>query len=149
MEQLFHGSYNDKLTIIKEKLTLFDGLFTSYRKTVAESHGNFIYKLEVNEDKILNNYALNYELDHETVKKSFIEVTNIQESHEDFEKAWECVVEGIENENTIFSADTYDSSWEAQRLRGQLAKSLGYDAVEMKDEHGTSYLVLNASIEKI
>ena len=42
----------------------------------------------------------------------------------------------------IFRADSLgEASWEAQRLRGQLAKELGYRAIAMSDEHGTSYLV--------
>jgi len=36
--------------------------------------------------------------------------------------------------------------WEMQRLRGRVAVHLGYDAVEMDDEHGTSYLIVNPSI---
>ena len=33
-----------------------------------------------------------------------------------------------------------DADNEAQRLRGQIAKHLGYHAVELEDEHGQSYL---------
>ncbi|PHK54024.1 hypothetical protein CR199_15090, partial [Enterococcus faecium] len=36
--------------------------------------------------------------------------------------------------------------WEKQRLRGRVAARLGYDAVEMDDGHGTSYLIVNPSI---
>jgi len=35
-----------------------------------------------------------------------------------------------------------DASWEVQMIRGQIAKKLGYKAVAMHDEQGTSYLVL-------
>lgn len=38
--------------------------------------------------------------------------------------------------------DVGDASWEAQRLRGQIAKHLGYQSVQMQDETGTSTLVL-------
>ena len=38
--------------------------------------------------------------------------------------------------------DMADADWLAQKIRGQVAASLGFRAVEMSDEHGTSYLVL-------
>ena len=34
--------------------------------------------------------------------------------------------------------------WEIQRIRGQVAKSMGYDAVDMKDETGTATLLLSS-----
>lgn len=34
------------------------------------------------------------------------------------------------------------AGWESQRIRGVIAKKLGYKAVSTKDEHGVSYLVL-------
>jgi len=40
------------------------------------------------------------------------------------------------------SLDDGDASWEVQMIRGQIAKALGYKAVAMHDEQGTSYLVL-------
>ena len=38
-------------------------------------------------------------------------------------------------------------SWELQRLRGHVAAYLGFDAIEMNDEHGTSYLIVNPQIK--
>ena len=32
---------------------------------------------------------------------------------------------------------------ELQRLRGRVAAYLGFDAIEMNDKHGTSYLIVN------
>ena len=46
--------------------------------------------------------------------------------------------------------DLGEASWKAQRLRGEVAKELGYEAVDTSDEHGTSFLVLpGASIKPI
>lgn len=36
-----------------------------------------------------------------------------------------------------------------QRLRGRVAAYLGFDAIEMNDEHGTSYLIVNQQIKWI
>lgn len=38
--------------------------------------------------------------------------------------------------------DLGEASWEAQTIRGKIARKLGYKAVSTKDEHGTSYIVL-------
>lgn len=38
--------------------------------------------------------------------------------------------------------DLGELSWDLQKIRGQVARALGYSAVEMSDEHGTSHLVL-------
>jgi hypothetical protein len=38
--------------------------------------------------------------------------------------------------------DAGENLWEAQRQRGRLAKELGYDAVNVSDEHGTSVLLV-------
>ena len=34
------------------------------------------------------------------------------------------------------------TGWEIQRLRGRVAAALGFKAVECRDEHGTSYLIV-------
>ena len=41
--------------------------------------------------------------------------------------------------------DLGEASWEAQRLRGQIAKDQGFDAIAMSDESGTSYLFPHGS----
>ena len=35
------------------------------------------------------------------------------------------------------------AGWEIQRLRGRIAAALGFKAVECRDEHGTSYLIVS------
>lgn len=44
--------------------------------------------------------------------------------------------------NAIGVSDPGDASWELQRVRGRIAADLGFDAVDMYDETGTSSLVL-------
>ncbi|WP_049264507.1 hypothetical protein [Pseudomonas aeruginosa] len=46
--------------------------------------------------------------------------------------------------------DAGEQGWEFQRLRGVLAGKLGFTSVEMRDEHGTTYLRLSGcTIERI
>lgn len=133
--ELYHGSADENLKTIETFGTIFDGIFALTDSN--PSHGNgIIYKLEVDDEKVLTNYALNYEIEHDLVKSVFEAVVGEDAS-------WQAVIED--------SAEFVDaeSSWEAQRLRGKVAKKLGYDAVEMNDEHGRSYLVLSAKIKRI
>lgn len=39
--------------------------------------------------------------------------------------------------------DSGEISWEVQRLRGRVARELGFDAIDMKDEQGVSTLILS------
>lgn len=149
--ELFHGSINSNLSKISSFGTMFDGLFASNDFNAAASHGSdFVYQLEIGKEKALTNYALNYDLDYDAVKQAFIAATDIEEDAHNFDDAWKAVIEDrAEFGHTTFAEDAAESSWEAQRLRGHVARKLGYDAVEMNDEHGTSWLVLNAQIKKI
>jgi hypothetical protein len=68
------------------------------------------------------------------------------------DRLFELVVEEEEVEDAdvelLRADDLGEAGWEAHRIRGQLAKALGYAAVEMSDEHGTTWLVLpGAQIE--
>ena len=123
---LFHGSYT-VLTEIK-KIGLFGGVFASPSSDVAESHGEILHVVEPG--NLLTNYALNYEV----------------------EGAWEVAVELCEGDEekaaVIMTPGCYSGAndpncdWGYQALRGELAATLGYDAVEMEDEHGTTWLCL-------
>lgn len=70
-------------------------------------------------------------------------------SDDDIDLAYAAIIEGKDNDNMdkddvlrIFEQDTLgEASWEAQRIRGRIAAKLGYQAVEMEDEHGISYLI--------
>ena len=45
--------------------------------------------------------------------------------------------------------DLGEASWEAQRIRGKIASDQGYDAIQMDDEFGTSYLIPSGSSAKL
>lgn len=69
-------------------------------------------------------------------------------SDEQIEDAWPFIAEteslfdaNVDTEVLFREEDAGEASWEAQRIRGQVARALGYQAVEMSDETGTSTLV--------
>lgn len=137
---LYHGGHVAITTPNKR------GLFVSADRRVAESHGPVVSMFEAAESEMLTHYALNYEIeDTDTIRYVLERELPVGA---DIDRAWEIVVEyagceGAEDEPELFGAeDAAEAGWEAQRIRGQIALALGYRAVEMRDEHGTSWLLV-------
>ena len=150
--KLYHGSYE----IIKPEIkagayalgsrdNVFDGLFASDEQQVAESHGEYIHIFEIEDDKI----ASNVDLDCEEALEVLRAETYIEDEDRLIE-LFEAVVDDknlgdfTEDELKARSEFDFEFGWEAQRLRGRIAKALGFKAVECRDEHGTSYLIVEA-----
>ena len=152
--RLFHagtdpteGGYWDKVP----EGSLFDGFFA-----LSNGYGNYgtgaKYYTDINKQKLLSNYDLTYEIPYKKTERILEKITGIKSNNKDFDLVFKAVVEDeygkidADNLMRIFSKDNVaDASWEAQRLRGNLAKKLGYDAVEMSDENGISYLIVNGT----
>lgn len=133
MTTLYHGSHESDLTVVRDD-GMFGGVFASAERRVAESHGDHVYSIEIDDDAICTTQHLNYHADPDAVS-AVIEA----EGH-DADACWESVVE--EDDSGLDA----DESWEMQRVRGCVARALGFAAVEMSDEHGTSYLVLPGAV---
>ena len=125
---LFHGSHDPELTEIRAwhfGEVDFGGLFMSTSKRAAESHGAHVYTAELDSDDIADTREL---------------------------RLWEAEIAALELDATDddIEAAVEDSgeSWECQILRGEIARRLGFAAVEMSDEHGTSYLVFSGATIK-
>jgi hypothetical protein len=57
---------------------------------------------------------------------------------------WDIVEAEYDGENILselMSDDLGEVDWMLQGLRGQIAADQGFDAIKMRDEHGTSYLI--------
>lgn len=152
MTTLFHGTYAETAPVIligKNALgsqdNVFDGLFANSTYSVCESHGSSVFAYEV------ESIATNEDLDCDT---AIIIIAN--EFIIDSDVASE-IVEAVANEESLSDYanilnprsefDCDDLGWEMQRLRGFIARKLGFDAVECTDEHGTSYLIVNKEIK--
>ena len=151
--KLFHGSYSNTAPEIKIGAfamsgdNVFDGLFASSDSEIAGSHGYFVHAYEVT--NIAESSDLNDRID-EVV--TFL----ADELDIDAEEAAEIAEAIAEDEcDESFShlvsprSCTENASWEMQRLRGRVAAHLGFDAVEMDDEHGISYLIVNPNIKAV
>ena len=157
--ELFHGTNDNKLTISEttgkiDGWNLFFGMFFSDDKDIAESHGDTIFKTEVAEEDIVKASKLPWISEVIDIVKELYSVSNDELS--DF-------IDYIAGDKNIYSNDDIEIdrlaeilnvsddgifgltglvSWELQNATGCIAEKLGYRAVEIYDEHGTSYLVL-------
>lgn len=151
--KLFHGSYSSTAPVIKVGAfamtgdNVFDGLFASDTADIAASHGDNVYAYNV--EKVATSADLNDRIE-EVVAFLATEVTADEEEIEalanaiaddECDDSFESILEPRSSAGGYAAA-----SWEMQRLRGCVAAFLGFDAVEMDDEHGTSYLIVNPSI---
>lgn len=107
---------------------VFGGLFATANEDAARSHGNVLHAIR--SPRPLTNYALNYEI--AGAYEIALDLCDGDEARADAIMSPDCPCE---------SADAEDG-WELQRLRGELARRLGYTSVEMRDEHGTTWLCL-------
>jgi len=118
----------------------YGGLFASASKDSALSHGDVLHEIRLNSSEIMSQSAMEEVTDEQLLKAA------PWVSPDDVDQLRELVVDdrmASDDDVALMRVeDVAEASIEGQRLRGAVAKSLGYKAVEMNDEHGTSYLVL-------
>lgn len=149
--KLFHGSYSDTAPVIKVGAfalgtadNVFDGLFASAEADIASSHGDYVHAYSIKD--VADNSVLN-----DRIEDVMQYLRREVEAEEEQIEALACALADDECDDSfedILSprSCTGNASWEMQRLRGRVAAHLGFDAVEMEDEHGTSYLIVNPKI---
>jgi len=131
-KQTFHGS-SESISEIRSE-GMFGGLFTG-TDDAARSHGGILHEIE--SPKPLSDWELNYEVDGAFDVAMAVARGNEAVAEAIMSKS--CIVpESAE----VAPEDFAEYSWELQRLRGELARRLGYTSVEMEDEHGTTWLCL-------
>lgn len=146
--KLFHGSFSNTAPVIKvgefamSGDNVFDGIFASAESDVAGSHGDFVHAYSVS--SVADNSALN-----DRIEEVIAFLSDELESDEVENLAYAIADDKCDSrfeEMLSPRSCTGDAGWEMQRLRGRVAAALGFDAVEMEDEHGTSYLIVNPKI---
>jgi len=150
VDTYYHGG---KLSgAIKENEGLFDGIFLSPSKAAATSHGESLYSFDIPPEKIARSgdFIGYSDFPWEQQKAAILRTnSSIDPDSPDFDLWYKAVAEDradeLDSESLarIFGREEVgENQWEAQRQRGRLAKELGYDAVNMSDEHGTSVLLV-------
>jgi len=149
--RIVHGSWeSEPFTIGNDGR--FAGVFGK-KDSVDPAFDRNNYYVDIPDAKILTQQDINYHIPAEKQIKAVEDVSGIKRTDPDFEKVFDAIAgdknqQGLED---IFRMDdSGEASWHAQRLRGQFAKKLGYDAVHMDDETGTSILVVkNAKLKRM
>ncbi len=144
---LYHGS-NDNLPIKKiNSGGVFGGLFASSSERSAASHGDAMYRMTIPDEKIMGvgdavpfDQAKN--IISQNIRKDSPHTDEITDMALHAKSAFDSSIPEGELLHALRSSSLGEADWELQRLRGELGKARGYKAVEMPDEHGTSYLVL-------
>lgn len=126
MQELFHGGADEIREIRGDGM--FGGVFASPTASVARSHGGVLHRIL--SPRPLTDFALNYEI--EGAYQTALDLCGGDEARADAIMSPECPSDSPDPED----------GWELQRLRGELARRLGYTSVEMRDEHGTTWLCL-------
>ncbi len=154
--RLYHGGSGDTKTGkdfgVVPSGGVFDGFFA--RPDSASSWGSHgtghDYFADIPSEKILSAYDLSYEVPYEKTLSAFESVTRVKEGDDGFDVVWAAVIEDNtqKDEDALVDAlgadDLGEAGWMAQKMRGQVAKKLGYDAIQMEDEHGDgTYLIVS------
>lgn len=143
MTTLYHGAH-EAFEAVKPGHGTFGGIFASANRRAAESHGPFVVAVDVADDRMLTSRALRYDVDHVAV-----EAILRAELHAgaDVDAVYDALVADCAESDELaelLGLEYGEAGWELQRLRGVVARELGYDAVEMRDEHGQTWLVVGA-----
>jgi len=134
--EIYHGSHENNLSKIDDG-GLFGGIFGTSDAGAALSHGYYLYTITA--PKVLtHNYLIWHLTEDELETAQKVVDRSFARRRYSLDDLVEAVIEDGQIEDM-----TLDEIFELQALRGKIAKALGYDAVEMSDEHGTSYLCLD------
>lgn len=142
---LYHGTNDPQaLTAIDPNGGVFGGLFTSSSARSANSHGDALYRFTVPDERILTQSVID-ELDGTKAMADALKKSGVPKDLSSMVVSAKSAFDSDIPEDVLMKALRADSigeaDWELQRLRGKMAKNLGFNAVEMPDEHGTSYLI--------
>ena len=161
--KLFHGSKECNLEYKSEdSCNIYSGaLFFSDSEDAAKSHGQYLYSIDIDDNSVLEHnelVAMQYsgDIDIFSILNSIaLDVGLNVDTDEKLERLAELVIDnvGVYNwcDKDIDLLNAFDITyvgWNAQRIRFILAQELGYSAVEVRDEHGISYMVSNPSLVK-
>lgn len=140
----FHGAVDPvEGDVIKEGY--FHGMFYSGSRNSALGHGDRIYISEVNEDDIISAKSLAYEDGvYEIFQKKYGDDAElIYDLTTESRNVWNLNEEEKQKVYEVLGCtDEADADFMIQKEAALVADELGYKAVAVEDEHGTSYIIL-------
>lgn len=140
----FHGAVDPvEGDVIKEGY--FHGMFYSSSRNSALGHGDRIYISEVNEDDIISAKSLAYEDGvYEIFEKKYGDDAELlYDLTTESRNIWNLSEEEKQKVYKLLGCtDEADADFMIQKEAALVADELGYKAVAVEDEHGTSYIIL-------
>lgn len=140
----FHGAVDPvEGDVIKEGY--FHGMFYSSSRNSALGHGDRIYISEVNEDDVISAKSLAYEDGvYEIFEKKYGDDAElIYDLTTESRNIWNLNEEEKQKVYELLGCtDEADADFMIQKEAALVADELGYKAVAVEDEHGTSYIIL-------
>lgn len=140
----FHGAVDPvDGDVIKEGY--FHGMFYSSSRNSALGHGDRIYISEVNEDDIISAKSLAYEDGvYEIFQKKYGDDAElIYDLTTESRNIWNLNEEEKQKVYELLGCtDEAEADFMIQKEAALVADELGYKAVAVEDEHGTSYIIL-------
>ena len=140
----FHGAVDPvEGDVIKEGY--FHGMFYSGSRNSALGHGDRIYISEVNEDDVISAKSLAYEDGvYEIFEKKYGDDAElIYDLTTESRNIWNLNEEEKQKVYELLGCtDEADADFMIQKEAALVADELGYKAVAVEDEHGTSYIIL-------
>lgn len=146
--KMYHGT-DRQIEDINDDGRWNEFMFFSANKQAAMSHGEFLYSIEIDSEEIIEASNIFYD-DNCDVLDSYVE--ELAEEYKIDSETIKNILDESESalENDLDCEDDLDF----QIYTANCAKKMGYKAVEVKDEHGTSYMIdmidvtLNVTLEK-
>lgn len=152
--KLYHGSY-DKLSDMEVRDgSMFNGMFFSDDKESAFGPGcepRYYYTVELDDDDIADVGELAYEESSVDAARALWDddADVMLDIVCDEVAPWEADEEQREVLDHRFPGlEEWEMSYELQRQASLLAEKMGYKAISLHDEHGTSYIVCPGAIMK-
>ena len=150
--KLYHGSY-DKLDDLTVRTgTLFNGMFFGADKESACGPGiepRYYYSVNISDDDIADVQGVGYEDTSVKAARALWgdDAVVMLDIVCDEISPWEMNEEQREVVNRLFPRfEDWELSYEFQRQASLLAEKIGYRAVRVHDEHGTSYIVCPGAV---
>ena len=151
---VYHASNDSEVKEVKDE-GVFGGVFASSSEAVALSHGEVITEFEIDEDDILTaGHFYDSEIYNNAIEVIKEELFYLNLNDESIDIILNAVTDQFDADypqsdevDNILEMESWDAGWKLQYLLGAIAKKCGFKAAEMRDEHGTVYLI-NSNINQ-
>lgn len=151
--KLYHGSEERIKDLEIKNNDLFCGMFFSSDYDAARGHGKFMYTVDVDDDNIIDSHSFPW--DDDVYDFAVERYGNLASDILDYVAGEKNEYRAEIDELLLISKkllgyeindDLYELSFALQKEAAIIADHIGYKAVAVDDEHGTSYIVMPGAV---